>query len=118
MADSLESKIEGIRFTERAAKKALELAKADNIEGYAIRVKVKGGGCAGFSYDMHFEDKKLKNDKELEFYGLKVYVDPFSLQYIEGTEIDYEETLTNSGFRFKNPKVKASCGCGSSFTVE
>lgn len=119
MVDNLESKIEGIKFTELAAKKALEAAELEKIPGtQGLRLCVKGGGCAGLQYEMYFEDKKSNNDKEFEFYGLKVYVDPFSYQYLIGTEIDYIDGLNGSGFKFNNPRYNPKCGCGSSFTDE
>ncbi|MBI4459012.1 MAG: iron-sulfur cluster assembly accessory protein [Acidobacteria bacterium] len=85
-----------------------------------LRIGVVGGGCSGFSYSMMFEENRqdeLGMDKVFEFDGLKVFVDQASLLYLDNTEIDYIETLEGSGFKFSNPNVKSTCGCGSSFSV-
>lgn len=121
--DNLEKKIEGISFTELAVKKALEYAKAAGIpDTKGLRLRVIGGGCSGFSYDLYFDDKQeykdSQHDREYEFFGLKVYVDPFSHQYIEGLEVDYVDGIKGSGFKFSNPNIKTTCGCGSSFSVD
>jgi len=124
MTDNLESKIEGIRFTELAANKALEAAESEKIPNtQGLRLCVKGGGCSGLAYHLYFDEKKTyskgkEQDREYEFFGLKVYVDPFSHQYLNGTEVDYVDGLMGSGFRFNNPNMRTQCGCGSSFTVE
>lgn len=115
---NLENKIEGIILTEKAAKKALDIAKEQGLEGLPLRIGVKGGGCSGFQYSMDFNEKKLEIDKVFEFYGLTVRIDPMSYQYLKGTEIDYIDGLYGSGFKFSNPKVKSTCGCGASFSVE
>ena len=80
-----------ITITEKAAVKVKEIAAAEALEGQALRLCVKGGGCAGFSYDLYFEDKLGEMDEEFESNGVKLYVDPMSLQYLEQTEIDYVE---------------------------
>jgi iron-sulfur cluster assembly accessory protein len=83
-----------------------------------LRVAVVGGGCSGFSYHMAFENQvNPDNDNVYEFDGLKVLVDQMSEMYLEGVSIDYIESLEGSGFKFNNPNVKNTCGCGSSFTV-
>jgi iron-sulfur cluster insertion protein len=82
-----------------------------------LRLRVIGGGCAGFSYDLYFEDAPTDMDEEFESNGVKLFVDPLSYQYLEDTEIDYVEETHASGFKFNNPKSKGSCGCGSSFSV-
>ena len=116
---NLESKIEGIIITEIAAKKALEIAASEGLSGdYGLRVGIRGGGCSGYQYSMDFDQKRRDTDKVYEFYGLKLFIDPMSYQYLKGLEIDYVEGLYGSGFKFNNPKAKALCGCGSSFTVE
>lgn len=83
----------------------------------AIRFGVRGGGCSGFSYTMQWEIEKTSMDKVFEFDGLKVIVDATSLMYLDGCEIDYLETLMESGFKFNNPNVKQTCGCGQSFSA-
>jgi iron-sulfur cluster assembly accessory protein len=82
-----------------------------------LRVGVVGGGCSGFSYSMAFENAAGLMDKTYEFDGLKVYVDATSAMYLQGAIVDYVETLEGAGFKFENPNVKSTCGCGSSFNV-
>src|SRR5262249_26502576 len=106
-----------ITITERAAEKVREIALTEDLQGQGLRLKVIGGGCAGFSYDLYFEDKPTDGDEQFEDKGVKLYVDFISYQYLEGTEIDYVEGLHGSGFKFSNPNVKATCGCGSSFSA-
>ena len=79
-----------------------------------IKVAIVGGGCAGFTYDLYFEDQTTDMDEEFESKGVKLFVDPLSFQYLENTEIDYVEGVHGSGFKFNNPNVTGSCGCGSS----
>jgi iron-sulfur cluster assembly accessory protein len=78
---------------------------------------VIGGGCSGFSYSMRFENEKGMMDKEFEFDGLKLLVDATSYMYLDGATVDYLETLESSGFKFDNPNVSRTCGCGQSFDV-
>ncbi|WP_437740264.1 iron-sulfur cluster insertion protein ErpA [Sorangium sp. So ce302] len=106
-----------ITITEKAAEKVMEIATAEELMGQGLRLRVVGGGCAGFSYDLYFEDKPTEFDEEFEDRGIKLYIDPLSFQYLDGTEIDYVEGLHGSGFKFSNPSVKSTCGCGSSFSV-
>jgi iron-sulfur cluster insertion protein len=107
-----------ISVTEKAALKIQELSDAEGIGHYNVRVRVVGGGCAGFTYDMYYEDKISEMDEVVEltdFYGtIKVVVDPVSFQYLENVTIDWEDRDFASGFRFINPNVTGSCGCGSS----
>lgn len=120
-----------IKMTDAAVTAALnffkkELAEQeDTDEKYVgVRIAVKGGGCGGFEYAMHFEvQSSFDANRDLEFeFGenekLKVFVDKFSMQYIDGTEIDYvDDSLQGSGFKFNNPNIKTTCGCGSSFSA-
>jgi iron-sulfur cluster insertion protein len=106
-----------ITITEKAAAKVNEIAKEEDLGGQGLRLRVIGGGCAGFSYDLYFEDKPTDMDESFEDKGVKLYIDPLSYQYLDGTEIDYVETLHGSGFKFVNPNVKSTCGCGSSFSA-
>jgi iron-sulfur cluster insertion protein len=106
-----------ITITEKAASKVLEIAKEEDLGGQGLRLRVIGGGCAGFSYDLYFEDKPTEMDEEFTDRGVKLYVDPLSFQYLDGTEIDYVESLSGAGFKFGNPNVKSTCGCGSSFSA-
>jgi iron-sulfur cluster insertion protein len=106
-----------ITITEKAAAKVREIANAESLDGQGLRLRVVGGGCAGFTYDLYFEDKVGDMDEEFESNGVKLYVDPLSYQYLEQTEIDFIEGDHGSGFKFNNPTAKGSCGCGSSFSA-
>jgi len=106
-----------IRITDTAAKKVLEIASEEELGGQGLRLRVIGGGCAGFNYDLYFEDAPTPMDEEFEDKGVKMYIDPLSYQYLDGTEIDYVESLHGAGFKFNNPNVTSTCGCGSSFSV-
>jgi iron-sulfur cluster assembly protein len=86
-------------------------------EGAGLRVGVLPGGCSGFQYGLNIEDEAGEDDMILESQGIRLFVDPFSLQYLNGTEIDYVSTFQGSGFTFNNPNSSGGCGCGSSFTV-
>ena len=106
-----------ITLTEAAANKIRLMADEHEMQEQGVRVMVVGGGCSGLSYDMDFECEPKEGDSVFDEGGLKVFVDPMSLQYLEGTHIDYVEKFSFSGFHFDNPNAKKSCGCGSSFTV-
>ena len=106
-----------IRITTLAASKVNEIRGAEGIEGNQfLRLRVVGGGCAGFSYDLYF-DEASEVDRQVEVNGVKMVVDEMSLMYLVGTEIDYVEGLQGAGFKFNNPNVKSTCGCGSSFSA-
>jgi iron-sulfur cluster assembly accessory protein len=106
-----------LRITPVAATKVNEIRSAEGIENsMALRLRVVGGGCAGFSYDLYF-DEPAEVDRQFEVEGVKCVVDEMSLMYLVGTEIDYVEGLQGAGFKFQNPNVKSTCGCGSSFSV-
>lgn len=106
-----------ISLTPVATSKVKEIMTQQNPAPSALRVAVVGGGCSGFSYHMAFENQTNGTDNVYEFDGLKVLVDQMSEMYLEGIEIDYVETLEGAGFKFNNPNVKSTCGCGSSFSV-
>lgn len=106
-----------LQLTETAAAKVTEIREAEAIEeNYALRVKVMGGGCSGFQYDLYF-DEAAADDNVFESHGVKLVSDPMSFMYLMGTEIDYVEGLQGAGFKFNNPNTTGSCGCGSSFSV-
>jgi iron-sulfur cluster assembly accessory protein len=111
----------GISLTSVAVSKVKEIMGQQDPAPVGLRIGVVGGGCSGFSYSMMFEENgkadDLGMDKIYNFDGLKVYVDQTSLLYLDNTEVDYVETLEGSGFKFSNPNVKNTCGCGSSFSV-
>jgi len=106
-----------VALSDKAAEKVREIRTEENIEDtYALRLKVQGGGCSGFSYDLYF-DQAQETDRPFEIKGVKLICDEMSLMYLVGTEIDYVEGLHGAGFKFNNPNVKSTCGCGSSFSV-
>jgi iron-sulfur cluster insertion protein len=105
-----------VELTAEAAKKVVEIRQLEEIEDdMALRLRVVGGGCAGFSYDLYF-DNKTPVDREYKLNGCDIIVDEMSLMYLVGTTIDYVESLAGAGFKFNNPGVKSTCGCGSSFS--
>jgi iron-sulfur cluster insertion protein len=103
-----------INLTEKAAKKIEEISDGDGVGHYIIRVKVVGGGCAGMTNDIYFDDQISETDEVSELDGVKVITDFLSFQYLDGTVIDYIESDMGGGFKFINPNVKSSCGCGKS----
>lgn len=106
-----------VSLTEIAAQKVNTIRADEGIEeNMFLRVRIVGGGCSGFSYDLYF-DTAGPLDKKLFSNGVALIVDQMSLQYLRGTEIDYVEGLQGAGFKFHNPNVKSTCGCGSSFSV-
>ena len=107
----------GIEITPSAVSKVKDIMAQQSPQPTGLRVSVVGGGCSGFSYQMNFENESNGIDKVYDFDGLKVFVDQASLMYLNGTRIDYVETLEGAGFKFDNPNVKTTCGCGSSFSV-
>ena len=106
-----------LSLTEVAAGKVKEIMAQQNPAPTALRVAVVGGGCSGFSYHMAFDNQENPSDNVYEYEGVKVFVDQMSEMYLDGVQIDYIETLEGAGFKFNNPNVKSTCGCGSSFTV-
>lgn len=106
-----------IQLTERAVDKVKEILVSQEPQPTGLRIAVVGGGCSGFSYSMAFENTPSMLDKTYNYNGLKIFVDQASLLYLEGAEVDYVETLEGSGFKFNNPNVKSTCGCGSSFSA-
>jgi iron-sulfur cluster assembly accessory protein len=106
-----------ITLTANAVSKVKEIMAQQNPVPAGLRVGVVGGGCSGFSYSMSFENGAGMMDKVFDMDGLKVYVDATSVMYLNGCVVDYVETLEGAGFKFENPNVKSTCGCGSSFSV-
>ena len=101
---------------------AAEVKKFMDAEGVAydvggLRVSVQPGGCSGFRYGLLIEDQAAEDDVVLDMTGFRVFVDPFSAQYLSGTTIDYVSSMQGSGFTFKNPNATGGCGCGSSFSA-
>lgn len=106
-----------VSLTTRAIDKVREILSTQEPKPAGLRIAVVGGGCSGFSYSMSFENAPNMLDKTYNYDGLKVFVDQASLLYLEGAEVDYVETMEGAGFKFGNPNVKSTCGCGSSFSA-
>ena len=106
-----------VTLTPKAIAKVKEIMAQQTPVPAGLRVGVVGGGCSGFSYSMSFENSAGMMDKTFDFDGLTVFVDATSVMYLNGCLVDYVETLEGAGFKFENPNVKTTCGCGSSFNV-
>ena len=106
-----------LQLTEQAITKVKEIISQQDPKPAGLRVGVVGGGCSGFSYQLNFVNESNGFDQVLEYDGLKVFVDQTSLMYLDGTRVDYVEGLEGAGFKFDNPNVKSTCGCGSSFST-
>ena len=105
-----------INLTETAVTKIQEILSQQEPKPEGLRISVVGGGCSGFQYSMAFESSQLPLDKTYNFDGgLKVFVDQASMLYLDNCQVDYVETLEGAGFKFENPNVSSTCGCGSSF---
>ena len=105
-----------ITLTEKAAQHVQNYI-AKRGKGVGLRVGVRTSGCSGLAYKLEFADNVNAEDHQFESHGVKVLVDPKSLQFIDGTELDYTREGLNEGFKFRNPRVKDECGCGESFNV-
>jgi iron-sulfur cluster assembly accessory protein len=106
-----------VKLTDAAIGKVKEIMATQDPIPAGLRIGVVGGGCSGFQYSMSFENQAGMMDKVLRFEDLKVFVDATSAMYLNGCVVDYVETLEAAGFKFENPTVKSTCGCGSSFSV-
>ena len=108
-----------VHVSERAAKKILALLAKEGVSSDkgGLRVGVQGGGCSGLSYAMRLDTQARDRDRVFEEFGARIFVDPKSFLYLNGTTLDYEETLMRQGFVFVNPQATRNCGCGSSFTA-
>lgn len=104
-------------FTDAAAKKVQELINEEDNPDLMLRVFVSGGGCSGFQYGFTFDEKKEDGDSSVVNQGVTLVIDPMSVQYLMGAEIDYKEDLQGAQFVIRNPNASTTCGCGSSFTV-
>ena len=108
-----------INVSETAATKINELLAEENKAGSGLRVFVQGGGCSGFQYGLMIEENgQGAGDQVYESHGVKLFVDPISVRYLKGAEVDFVDTVTGGGFTIKNPNATSTCGCGSSFSVD
>jgi len=117
VAPAQETKKAPLTLTSQAIVKVREIMATQDPLPAGLRIGVVGGGCSGFQYSMAFENQSGMMDKVFNFDDLKVFVDATSLVYLQGCTVDYVETLEAAGFKFENPQVKSTCGCGSSFNV-
>ena len=107
-----------VRLSDRAVAMVKETIDRENLQGSGLRVAVVGGGCSGFQYSLDLDKEARPGDMTFEVQGVKVFVDPMSSMYLLGVEVDYVEgQFGQSGFSFKNPNAKHTCGCGSSFSA-
>ncbi len=108
-----------VHISQKAAEKILALLAKEGVspEVGGLRVGVQGGGCSGLSYAMRLDTRARDRDKVFEEFSARIFVDPKSLLYLNGTILEYEDTLMRQGFVFQNPNAARSCGCGSSFTA-
>lgn len=107
----------GINLTDRAVKKVQDLVEEEENNQLKLRVFITGGGCSGFQYGFTFDELVADDDTAMESDGVTLLVDPMSLQYLSGSQVDYTEGLEGSRFIVTNPNATATCGCGSSFSI-
>lgn len=106
-----------ITVTPKAIQKIREAFVKNGVSEGGLRLGVQGGGCSGLSYLFRLETRQREKDNVYDFEGVKVFVDPKSMLYLDGMTLDYRESLLHSGFVFENPNAKKSCSCGTSFTA-
>ena len=106
-----------LTVTEAAQTKITDILAEENNPNIALRTFVQGGGCSGFSYGFALEEEQAEDDFEIEVGSFRVLVDAMSMQYLQGSEIDYKDELMGASFTIKNPNATTTCGCGSSFGV-
>jgi len=106
-----------ITVTPKAIQKIREAFSREGVSGGGLRLGVLGGGCSGLSYQFKYDARERPADKVFEFDGVRIFIDPKSMLYLEGMTLDYKESLMYSGFAFDNPNATKSCGCGTSFSA-
>jgi iron-sulfur cluster insertion protein len=106
-----------VHLTEAAVGKVNEIITQENQAGKALRIYVEGGGCGGFQYGFQFDEEVRDGDEVVGFQGFKLLVDPFSMNYLQNSTVDYVDGLYGAGFRITNPNASGSCGCGNSFSA-
>jgi len=106
-----------LTVTASAAAKVRELIREEGNDALNLRVYIQGGGCSGFQYGFEFDESRASDDAAVERDGVTLLIDPLSLQYLLGAEVDYSESLQGAQFVIRNPNAKTTCGCGSSFAV-
>ena len=108
---------EPLVFTDNAANKVRQLIEEEGNPELKLRVFVSGGGCSGFQYGFTFDESTSEDDTSMQKGGVTLLIDPMSLQYLAGAEIDYQEGIEGAQFVIKNPNASSTCGCGSSFSA-
>ena len=108
---------DGLVFTDAAARKVGELIREEGNPRLKLRVFVSGGGCSGFQYGFTFDENQEEGDTRVDRDGVTLLVDPMSVQYLQGAEIDYKEDVQGAQFVIRNPNAATTCGCGNSFSV-
>lgn len=106
-----------VGLTTSAVEKIKEALTEQKLDGHLLRIAVIGGGCSGFNYDLDLVRDAKPNDLRYELAGVPVAIDSTSVPFLDGTVIDFVETLQGAGFKFNNPKAKSTCGCGTSFNA-
>ena len=106
-----------VTLTDKALEKVRQLQQQEGKTGFALRLKVVGGGCSGYSYGLDFDEKETTGDAVFQDRGVKIVVDPKSLSMIDNCQVDWADGMTGAGFTIQNPNAKGTCGCGHSFTV-
>jgi iron-sulfur cluster assembly protein len=107
-----------ITITPHAADKVREFMAAEDDGASVLRIAVEGGGCSGFQYALGFDEGPQEGDAVVDMHGVRIVVDPFSLPYLQGADVDFSDGLGGTGFKIENPNVVAGCGCGSSFQLK
>jgi iron-sulfur cluster insertion protein len=106
-----------VTITEKAARRIAALMAEEANPDLMLRIAVSGGGCSGFQYGFSLDNARLEDDLLFERAGIKVVIDPTSLELIQGAELDFVEELVGSSFQVRNPNATSSCGCGNSFSI-
>ena len=117
MSEGIQAQEAPLNFTNAAAEKVGQLIELEGNSALNLRVYISGGGCSGFQYGFTFDEAIQDGDTEIEKLGVRLLVDPMSVQYLMGAEIDYKEDLSGAQFVIRNPNAQPPCGCGSSFSV-
>lgn len=119
MSETKQDALQAVDLTAEAAEKARQFMAEDNLlpENAGLRVSVLPGGCSGFQYGLNIEEEPREDDEVCVSHGIRLFIDPFSLQYLSGTVIGYASSFQGSGFTFNNPNATGGCGCGSSFSA-
>lgn len=117
MQETIEQIPDPLQFTDAAANKVRDLIEDEGNDQLMLRVFISGGGCSGFQYGFTFDEQQADGDTIIEKGGVKLLIDPMSIQYLTGAEIDYTEGIEGAQFVIRNPNASTTCGCGSSFSV-